>query len=275
MKRILTSAFVAAALVGGAQAADLYAPEPVEAAPAAEPIFDANGWYLRGDVSYDVINMRGAKYFQGSNALVNDFDKAELDNSSNIGVGVGYQITDHFRVDTTFDYMFNADFRGSTSGTCGVGGRCVSRDVSKMSAYTLMANAYVDITKAGIFTPYLGAGIGGTKVKWDKLKNTACNDTDCDDSVFHKGRSSWRFTWGLMAGTSIDITCQLKADVGYRYRRVSGGEMFGYKLHGGPGKDKGFDIHEGRAGVRYNFGDCAEQAYVPPADIPQQQPIFK
>ena len=35
MKRILTSAFVAAALVGGAQAADLYAPEPVEAAPAA------------------------------------------------------------------------------------------------------------------------------------------------------------------------------------------------------------------------------------------------
>ncbi len=31
-----------------------------------------------------------------------------------------------------------------------------------------------------------------------------------------------------MAGATIDVTCNLKADVGYRYRHVQGGDMFGY-----------------------------------------------
>jgi opacity protein-like surface antigen len=272
------------ALSGQAIAADLYVPEQPAETPAVEPVAAASGWYLRGDLSYDFVNMKGAKYFQGSNGLVNDFDSADVDNTGNIGLGVGYQINDNLRVDTTFDYMFSADFRGSTSGrstntgsVCDFG--CKSRDVSAMSAYSLMANAYVDITKIGIVTPYLGAGIGGTYVKWDDLKNTACadnNPNNCDPTVTHKGRENWRFTYAVMAGASVDINCQLKGDVGYRYRHVASGEMFGYRLNGGPGKDKGFDIHEARAGLRYSFGGCEQQAYLPPVDMPmQQQPVFK
>ena len=45
----------------------------------------------------------------------------------------------------------------------------------------------------------------------------------------------------------------LKADIGYRYRRVEGGDMFGYAQNGGPGYDKGFDVHEARLGARYTF----------------------
>jgi opacity protein-like surface antigen len=265
---------------GPALAADLYVPDqPVEAPPAVQPIA-SNGWYLRGDLSYDFVNLRGAKYFQGSNRLVNDFDKADVDNTGNLGLGVGYQVNDYFRVDTTFDYMFSSDFRGSTSGTCGVGGPCRSRDTSAFTAYSLMANAYVDAGHYGMFTPYLGVGLGGTHVKWDDLKNTACdanNPDNCDDTVTHKGREGWRFTYALMAGTAIDINCKLKADVGYRFRHVMAGDMFGFREHGGPGSDKGFNIHEARAGIRYSFddGNC-QQAYVPPADMPQQQqPVFK
>jgi hypothetical protein len=32
----------------------------------------------------------------------------------------------------------------------------------------------------------------------------------------------------LMAGASIDVTCNVKADVGYRFLHVGGGDMFGY-----------------------------------------------
>ncbi len=275
MKRIL--AFASAALVFGVQAnaADLYTPEPAPQVVEQPVVAAASGWYLRGDLSYDIMNMKGAEYYQGSNALVNDFDKADLDNTANIGAGIGYQVNDYFRVDKTFDYMFSTKFRGSTSGTCGVGGKCTSRDVSNFSAYSLMANAYVDIYKWGLFTPYVGVGLGGTYVQWDKLKNTACNGGDCDDTVIHKGRESWRFTYAVMAGTSIDVSCQVKADLGYRYRHVAGGDMFGYKLNGGPGSDKGFDIHEFRTGVRYQFGDTCQTAYMPPAEIPSQQPVFK
>ncbi len=148
-------------------------------------------------------------------------------------------MNDHFRVDTTFDYLFSADFRGSTTGGSDFGActdTCKSKDVSAMTAYSLMANAYVDIGHYGMLTPYVGAGLGGTYVKWDDLKNTACSATnpdDCDDTVTHHGKGSWRLTYGLMLGTAIDINCNLKADVGYRYRRVDDGDMFGYKSNGG------------------------------------------
>lgn len=270
MKKIL--AFASAALAFGAQAkaADLYQPEPVPQVIEQPVLASANGWYLRGDVSYDIMNMKGAHYFQGSNALVNDFDKAELNNTGNLGIGIGYQVNDYFRVDKTFDYMFSTKFRGSTTGVCNGNVTCTSRDVSKFSAYSLMANAYVDIYKWGMVTPYVGFGLGGTYVQWDKLTNT--ND---DGSFVHKGKESWRFTYALMAGATVDVTCQVKADLGYRYRHVAGGDMFGYKLNGGPGYDKGFDIHEVRTGLRYQFGDTCQTAYLPPAEIPTTQPVFK
>jgi opacity protein-like surface antigen len=284
MRKVLAIASLALALAGQAHAADLYVPDQPVEAPVTAPVPAAGGWYLRGDVSYDFMNLRGAKYFKGSNALVDDFDTASVDNTGNIGLGVGYQVNDYLRVDTTFDYNFSADFHGSTHGKSNDGSvcddGCKSHDTSAMTAYSLMANAYVDIAHYGLFTPYVGAGLGGTYVKWDDLKNTSCstkNPQNCDDTVTHNGRAGWRFTYALMAGTAIDINCNLKADVGYRFRHVTGGDMFGYELNGGPGSDKGFNIHEARAGLRYAFdnGDCAP-AYVPPADMPQQQqPVFK
>jgi opacity protein-like surface antigen len=272
MKKIV--AFASAALAFGAQAkaADLYMPEPAPQVVEQPVVAAANGWYLRGDLSYDIMDLKGAKYYQGSNSLVNDFDTAKLNNTGNLGVGIGYQVNDYFRVDKTFDYMFSTKFRGSTSGVCGsTGAKCSSHDVSNFSAYSLMANAYIDIYKWGMFTPYVGFGLGGTYVQWDKLKNT--ND---DGTTIHSGKESWRFTYALMAGTSVDLNCQFKADLGYRYRHVNGGDMFGYKLNGGPGSDKGLDIHEFRSGVRYQFGDTCQTAYMPPAEIPTSpEPVFK
>ncbi|MGV3550147.1 outer membrane protein [Rhizobium sp.] len=271
MKKIVAFASAMLALGAQAKAADLYAPEPAPQVVEQPVAAVANGWYLRGDVSYDILDMKGAHYYQGSNSNNVNFTKASLNNTGNLGVGIGYQVNDYFRVDKTFDYMFSTKFRGSTAGKCGDGNRCVSRDASNFSAYGLMANAYVDLYKWGMVTPYVGFGLGGTYVKWDDLKNTT------EDGTFrHKGRNSWRFTYALMAGASIDVTCQVKADLGYRYRNVAGGDMFGYLLKGGPGSDKGFNIHEVRTGMRYQFGDSCQTAYLPPVDIPTTtQPVFK
>lgn len=285
MKKIV--AFASAMLAFGAQAnaADLYEPEPAPQVVEQPVVATASGWYLRGDLSYDIMNMKGAHYFQGDNDSDVNFGKTDLDNTANIGVGVGYQVNDYFRVDKTFDYMFSAKFRGSTTsngtndGSACNNTRCLSTDISNFSAYSLLANAYVDIYKWGIVTPYVGFGLGGSYVQWDSLKNVACaaNDpTNCDAQVIHKGRNSWRFTYALMAGASVDINCQVKADLGYRYKHITGGDMFGFKLNGGPGYDKGFDVHEVRTGLRYQFGDSCQTAYLPPADIPTTtQPVFK
>jgi opacity protein-like surface antigen len=229
-------------------------------------------------VGYGFNDLRGASYFQGSNANEVDFESADLRDAFTVGGGVGYQINSYLRTDVTLDYLAKSDFDGSTVGSCGVAANCTSNDISSMTAWSLMANAYVDLGTYGYFTPYLGAGIGGTYVNWKNLQNTSCetgNSSNCDPTVTHGGDSNWRFSYALMAGASIDVTCNVKADVGYRFLHVNGGEMFGYNLNGGPGRDKGFNVHEARIGARYLFGGCQTAAYEPPPEIPLQQPVYK
>ncbi|MGX5719685.1 outer membrane protein [Shinella zoogloeoides] len=276
MRKVL-SGIVAVLLTGtSGYAADLYEPQVIEAPVQETAIVETSGWYLRGDAGWSYNKMRGAHYFQGSNGNDVDFDYTRLKSGFVIGGGVGYQINDHFRTDVTLDYMFKSNFRGGTTGLCGAV-PCHSTDRSGMSALSLLANAYVDIGHYGVFTPYVGGGIGGSYVKWNKLNNTICDDPanpGCTTTE-HGGKKSWRFTYALMAGASIDLTCNLKADVGYRFRHITKGAMFGFKNNGGPGYDKGFYSHEARAGLRYSFNGCETATYIPPADIPIEQPVYK
>jgi opacity protein-like surface antigen len=273
-KTILAVATAALLASSAAYAADVYQPEPqpvyVDAPEVA--VSEASGWYLRGDLGYSFNKLRGANYFQGSNGNQVDFATSSIKDSFWVGGGVGYQINSYLRTDLMFDYLTKADFNGSTRGECGFSATpCTSSDVSSMRAYTLMANAYVDLGTYAYFTPYIGGGIGGSYVKWDKLRNTSCadNGTGCDATVEHHGAGSWRFAYQLMAGASIDVTCNVKADLGYRFRHTAGGDMFGYALNGGPGYDKGFHSHSVHAGARYVFGGCETPvAYEPPAELP-------
>lgn len=277
MKHILLGAFALLAANGAAFAADLYQPsEPVPVAPQPVLVEEASGWYLRGDAGYSLNRSRGAWFFQGSNGTESDFTTSGLRNSFTLGGGLGYQHNSYLRTDVTLDYMFKGDFEGSTKGSCGVAGACTSTDIASMNALSLLANAYVDFGTFGSITPYVGGGLGGTYVKWGDLKNTSCSDANpssCDPTQTHGGEGNWRFTYALMAGASVDLTCNLKADVGYRYRHVDGGRMFNYQANGGPGYDKGFDAHEGRVGLRYVFSGC-EQPYMPPVDVPIA-PVYK
>jgi len=269
MRKFFASALALVLTVSAANSADLYEPQP------ADPILDApevtiqqaSGWYLRGDVGYSFNKLRGAEYFQGSNGNLVDFTHTSLKDSFLLGAGVGYQINSYLRTDVTFDYLTSADFRGGTSGFCGAV-PCTSSDTSYMHAYSLMANVYVDLGTYGYFTPYVGGGIGGTYVKWGQLHNTICDDPAIPGcyTTDHGGKKSWRFTYALMAGASIDITCNLKADIGYRFRHITSGEMFGYNANGGPGRDKGFYSHEARVGARYVFGGCDAPPYEPPPE---------
>lgn len=264
-----------------AQAADIYEAPPVTAEPVyvsePEPLPAAGGWYLRGDIGYAFVETDGIDYIlYGHPGARGHFSELELKDGLTIGGGIGYQITDYFRTDVTADYLFETDFEGSTRGSCGVAADCFSTDHSSLTAFSLLANAYVDLGTYKRITPYVGAGIGGTYVKWDDLENTSCSTLNpelCDPTVKHEGEGSWRFTYALMAGASVDLRCDVKLDAGYRYRRVEDGKMFGYAVGGGPGFDEGFDIHEVRAGLRYAFGGCAEpEVYIP--EVPSF-PVYK
>ncbi len=268
---------VFAGLASPTLAADFIEP-PVEPAPMVTPVYqeaDYGGWYIRGDVDYHWSKWRGADYITYGPGT-NTFDSGKLRGAFSLGGGVGYQVTQHFRTDLTGDYWFKSNFKGSTLGTCGTtSAPCPSTDTSRMSAFLLLANAYADLGTWHGITPYVGAGIGGAHIKWDTLVNE-----DDDGRFEHRGGKGWRFAYALMAGASYCLTDHAKLDVGYRFSHINGGRMFEYAsgLGGttgaGPGFDRGFNNHEVRAGLRYQFGnsDCAPQQAVAYEPVPE--PVY-
>jgi opacity protein-like surface antigen len=278
-KPVMLGAALFAGMAAPAFAADVYEPPIVEAPPIynepipVEPSY--GGWYLRGDIDYHFSTFRGGNYITyGTPGGLGAFDFGNLRGAFSGGVGVGYKMSKWFRADLTADYFFRSTFTGQTSGTCGVT-PCTSTDSSAYSAIVAMANVYVDLGTWYRITPYVGAGFGGARIKWDDLRNTIGGTT-----TVHTGVTSWRFAWALMAGASYCINKNWAADVGYRYMRVSGGRMFEYAPAAGPGFDLGFNIHEARAGLRYQFGGgnpgCGKkQEFIPYEPEPIQPIVYK
>ncbi|MBN9045702.1 MAG: porin family protein [Rhizobiales bacterium] len=198
-------------------------PELVVSAPAT------GGWYLRGDLGASWSRVRRVDF-----ADTDSYSGGGYRGSFQFGGGAGYQVTDYFRTDLTMDYLTRGKFDGD-----GIVGD------AKYSALSILANAYVDLGNFKGFTPYVGAGLGGTYVDWSDV-STPAGDRD--------GAANWRFTYALMAGVSVDLTQSLKLDAGYRYRHVNGGRMFEGDGYSGDGRDRGLNIHDLRIGLRYAFG---------------------
>jgi opacity protein-like surface antigen len=276
MKKYLSLLLIGAsfaATASTAMAADII-DAPVIDTPEPVQVVSTGGWYIRGDIDYAMMKSKGVDYYVTGGS--DNFTSANAGSTYSLGGGVGYQVTDMFRVDVTGDYEFGGKFRGSTDGVTactGGPGTCTSVDTANYTVFELMANAYADLGTFNGITPYVGAGIGGANVKWGDLTNAATSTPGGPLPVdVHGGVSSTRFAWALMAGASYDLSSHLKLDVGYRYKHINGGGMFNYLPSTGinavQGYDKGFDVHQVKVGLRYQFGGhggggncCAEPVY--------------
>ncbi len=280
--RLLAAVLVASACVPAAQAADLDLPLIVDQAPEYVPVEIGSGWYLRGDIGFSVASSGGAgayRTYDGGTATygTNAFTSSDIDAPWSGGLGFGYIFNRWLRADVTAEIL-KGDFTGSTAAAatagvdCGLGVNygCTSGDAASFTGYSLMANAYADLGTFKHITPYVGAGLGVTSLRWDDLSNTVrCSGfvapaTSCAGigpvTSTHPGLDSWRFTWALMPGGSYQISKNTKVDVGYRFRKIEGGDFFNFDAAtaaagatGVQGTDDGFTTHEVRVGLRYEI----------------------
>jgi opacity protein-like surface antigen len=278
--RILMAVIAAgsAALPLPALSADYDPPIVVDQPVEEVPIEVGSGWYLRGDIGYNFqVDADGNFDYRTFDALTgvysdNTFASGSLNKQVTWSAGVGYNFTDMLRADVTVE-GFRMNFDGTTaSGAPCVdpvafpayaGTGCRSEDSSTASAIGVMANGYVDLGTYVGLTPYVGAGLGYTYVDWGSLGDTVlCVGPTCPAALVsvteHEGDQSWRFTYALMAGLAYDVSQNLKLDLGYRYRHIDGGSMFGFDpatiaagAVGTQGEDPGFTSHEVRVGLRY------------------------
>lgn len=272
--RLIASLTFAALMSGSALAADL---DNIINAPQEDPYVPVEigtGWYIRGDISYDMATSSTGTYrtYDGTAYSDNNYDQINYRSGNDWSIGAGYQFNSYLRGDVTIgSWHRQVDGTDTDPNPCSlaaaVGSTCRSEDTAKVNAWESMVNVYGDLGTFVGLTPYVGGGLGFTNLSYSDLTNTAyCVDgtTGLDTGVCgvatHPGESSWRFTWALMAGASYDISKNLKFDLGYRYSHVAGGAAFGFDAAsasagatGVQGKDDGFSTHQIKAGVRYSI----------------------
>lgn len=213
---------------------------PAKAAPAAEakpegmakPAAEKKqmqpagaGFYLRADVGYGLATDPDGTTSAGA------MTAESVDNAALIGAGLGYRFNQNFRADVTADFRADADISATTAGGTAV--------TSEVNGWTVMANAYFDITDYQGITPYVGAGIGYARL------DTSTQTGDTADA----GTGSDNLAWAGMLGLAIDLGVPGAAiDLGYRlislgeFQQASGGASYNDLV-----------VHEVRAGFRYMF----------------------
>ena len=279
LRRFLAALAIATVPGAHAVAADLMPAPYIGGAPEVVPVEIGSGWYIRGDVGYAVKTNSPDFSYRTYDSGTDTYSSVGYDPSSSIdanfsyGAGIGYHFNQFFRMDATIERT-NGKFGGTSSSTapCSFTGEagtgCDTQDSASFAGWSALVNAYVEPGTFMGFTPYVGAGAGMTRLNWGDLTSAQyCTDggNTCAapgyvGTVTHGGQGDWRFTWAGMAGLAYDLTPHLQLDLGYRYRHIAGGAMYGWDsssaLAGATGvqaSDKGLSTHEVRVGLRYSI----------------------
>ena len=197
----------------------------------ADALADCNGIYLGlrgGVVKHKLDNPKS-----GGNANGNDdFDKNRFMMSGALGYRYNY-------VRTELEYVWRNKVNQTLTENDGSGDKI--RQEFKTESY--MLNGYIDFAPFHWITPYVGAGIGYTKLKYDsRYTNGAGTVMPSLGENYNKKR----FTWSVGGGLSVKVTNRFNVDAGYRYYDMG-------DIKHDSGKKTGVTAHEVYGGVRYVF----------------------
>jgi opacity protein-like surface antigen len=211
-----------------ASAADMAIAPPM---PYAAPVAEFGGWYLRGDVGFSNQNVKSRDFYKYDNgSLVSLDQRSGFDTGGIIGVGVGYQFNSWFRADITGQYRGNANFHGldlTSYYDTGVLQRGSDTYGASKSEWLMLANAYVDLGTWWSITPFVGAGVGFSRVTISNFTDVGANGTTLFGTVpgqaFADTASKWNFAWALHAGLAYSVTPGMTVELAYSYVNLGDG----------------------------------------------------
>jgi OmpA-OmpF porin, OOP family len=153
--------------------------------------------------------------------------KFSLDSSAVFSLAAGSEIADGIRIEAEFSYRNNdidsiSASDGFTSASIPVNG--------EIKAISLMANLIKDINTNSIITPFLGLGIGFSKIDAELEGDSE------DDTVF---------AYQAIVGAGFKVNETTSIDVSYRYFATTDPDLDGTKID--------YATHNFMAGVRFSF----------------------
>lgn len=163
-----------------------------------------------------------------------------------IQVGTGYDLTESIRTELSLDHYFL--FLSDEVSTNASGDAFKLNYKTKISA--AMLNGYKDITNLGIFTPFIGGGIGVSFLQ-DKATGIGTNTESGISEIIIPMYSQkvYRFVYKLTAGVDIDLTDNSTIELSYNYLNL--GRNKPRMLESMIARD--YLVHNLTTSVRFNF----------------------
>jgi opacity protein-like surface antigen len=272
----LVAAGAASLLSSMAFAADMPIMSPPMYAPP--PVEDFGGWYLRGDIGFSNQHVKNIAMADGRNAqLLSLQETTAFDSAGIFGLGVGYQFNNWLRGDITGQYRGNSNFKGTDLVTFPAGGGVIGNGINNYSAskseWLIMANGYVDLGTWWYVTPFVGAGVGMSRVTIANYTDTgSVNNNGAGFGTFPgfasaPSASKWNFAWALHTGLAYKVNPGLTVEFGYSYVDLGQGttgavsDYTGF-TRGVPMQFKDITSHDLTLGVRWNLEN--PPVYAPP-----------
>jgi opacity protein-like surface antigen len=274
----LAGATALALAPAAARGADMPAP-PMFRAPIVE---DYGAWYLRGD-----IGMTNQRVGHLDNVLFDStvvVHEKVFDSSPLFGIGLGYKFNNWLRFDGTAEYRGGATFSGFDTYTFNNG---LDPAFTRMNDYRavksewlFLANAYLDLGTWHSVTPFVGAGIGGSRNTISGFRDmdptgcppaiAPCTGPTGPSAAFANSASKWNFAWALHAGLSYQVTPNFTVELAYRYvdlGSAQSGDIIGFDGTNAifnPMLFKHLTSNDLKLGVRWMFADNFFPSYEPP-----------
>jgi opacity protein-like surface antigen len=257
-----------------ANAAD-YSPPPPQ--PICVPRSQANmwpgvpicveefsGWYLRGDIG--ITNQRVDKLENALLPASTHHVNAEFDSAGLFGIGAGYQFNNWLRFDVTGEYRGNSDFTGLDIVRIG-GSTFTDEYRAKKSEWLFLANAYLDLGTWWCVTPFVGAGIGVSRVNISSFVDV---NTPNLGVAYGATEAKWNLAWALHAGLAFQATNNLAIELAYRYTHLGDGiagdavTYTGTNSFNNPTTFKDITSHDLKLGLRWT---CCDTEPPPPPQV--------
>jgi opacity protein-like surface antigen len=283
--KFLIAAGAASLLTTTAFAADMpIMPPPAVYDPPRQACCDYSGWYLRGDIGFSNQYVKDMKLSDPTaySGLTSFKQTTDFDTAGTYQIGVGYQFNNWFRGDITGQYRGKSNFKGTDLISFPWGGGTASGVDNYNAAkqeWLFLANAYVDLGTWWCVTPFIGAGVGASRVTISGFTDTGFNNANFTGlgvpvvsgppvASFASALtdSKWNFAWAVHAGVGYKISPNVTLELAYSYVNLGDGvtgvaSTFDGSSGGHVFKFNDITSHDLTLGVRWNFD-------TPPAPVP-------
>jgi opacity protein-like surface antigen len=188
------------------------------------------------------------------------------------GLGIGFQFNNWLRLDATGEYRGKSDFTGLDIIRSG-GNRFTDEYRAKKDEWLFLANAYADLGTWWCVTPFVGAGVGFSRVTISDFMDV---NTPNAGVAFADTASQWNFAYALHAGLAFQASKSTTIEFAYRYVSLGDGitgdtiTYTGTNDFNNPTTFKDITSHDFKVGVR--FICCDEPIATAPAPVLYQPP---